>query len=261
VPRPSRADRLSAVPPQPQYADRPPWTRPGFVVAALLVALIVVAGLVVALWPSPNRHPAADPPAPSPGAANTNPGANPTGEPGNPLPTTVPTVAPPDVTWQLVHQVALPVSRSAGPTLVTDTTASGYAHTPVGALVAAAQISSRSALHNGRAMWEATLTRQFVPSADRDTLLAALRTQPDTPADPGELSQLSGFRFISYTPDTAVVGLVDRTPGATAAYYITTLTLLWHDGDWRMVAPPGGSWTAASQKLTDQTGVVVWGAR
>jgi hypothetical protein len=241
--------------PEPAFAERPPWTRPGFVAAAVLVGLIVLAGLMVALWPSPNSR-QANPPGPGQPADTSTPDQR----PATSLPTAVPTVAPADVHWQLVHQVALPVSASAGPYRSTDTTASGYAHTPVGALIAAAQISSRSALHNGRAVWEPTLTQQFVPSPDRDSLLQALRAQPDTEAEPGELSQLSGFRYLSYTPDTAVVGLVDRAPGQSDTFYITTVTMLWQDGDWRMVAPPGGSWTAASQKLTDLSGVIAWGA-
>src|SRR5689334_18740018 len=110
----------------PDFADRPPWTRPGFIAAAVLLALVVAAGVAIALLPSPNDHPTAGPTTPP--AATGTPGTDATGTPnGATAPTDVPTVAPGDVTWQLVGQEAVPVSASAGPRRVNGGTASGYA--------------------------------------------------------------------------------------------------------------------------------------
>jgi hypothetical protein len=242
----------------PDFDKRPLWTRPGFLIASVIVAVIVFAGVGIALLPSPGRnHTPAARGTPTDGPTTGNVAES----PADPGPTTVPTVAPQGVTWQLFGQVAVPYSDSAGPRRVTTSTASGYAHTPIGALIAAAQISTRSGFSNGRDVWEPVVTEQFVPSADRDRLLGNLRNTPPEPARPGELSQPAGFIYQSYTQDTAVIGLVDRAPSRTnaPAYFIATVTMLWKDGDWRMVAPPGGSWLSVNREANDLTGVVEWG--
>jgi hypothetical protein len=118
----------------------------------------------------------------------------------------------------------------------------------------------RSGFSSGRAVWEPTITEQFVPSADRDRLLAAMRAEPPQAAGPGELAQIAGFLYQSYSADTAVIGLVLRAPGGANAFVIVTTTLQWRDGDWRMVPPPGGTWSSLSRSATNLAGVIEWGA-
>ncbi|HCT80704.1 MAG TPA: hypothetical protein DGT23_29880 [Micromonosporaceae bacterium] len=176
-------------------------------------------------------------------------------------PAVIPTTAPAGISWALVGQSAVPVSGTDGPAQVGGCRASGYAHTPVGALIAAAQISTRSGYSAGRQCWEPALTGQFVASADRDTLLGLLNNADAAghpAAAPGELAQISGFRFVSYTGDTAVIGLIRRTPQGSHAQ--TTLTVQWADGDWKLVAPSGGQWPAITAALTSLAGTTPWGA-
>ncbi|MEW2383664.1 hypothetical protein AB0873_16460 [Micromonospora sp. NPDC047707] len=242
--------------PTQDFADRPPWTRPSFIASAALVLIVIIAGLLVAvLGPDGDGSDVAD------GTPPSNPAPAQSG-PQQALPTAVPTTAPAGVRWELVGPLAVPVSATAGPTQVTGTTASGFAHTPEGALIAAAQIGMRSSYSLGREYWEPTTERQFVPSADRDRLLAEHRASDSRPADSGAQSQIAGFSYQSYTPDTAVIGLVLRAPSAgTPRYHVLSLTLLWRDGDWRMQAPPGGAWASVNRVTSDLTGVVEWGAR
>ncbi|WP_432832721.1 hypothetical protein [Dactylosporangium sp. CA-092794] len=244
---------------QPHYAGaRPPWTQPGFLVAAALIGLVVLAGVVVVA--APRNGSAGDVAAQSATLQETpsTSGRQSNAQPPAAQPTAVLTSAPPDVTWQLVGQVALPVSPSAGPFQVTATTATGYAHTPTGSLVAAAQIATRAMSVGGRDVWEPTILRQFMPGADRDQLLAGLRAAPSKQAEPGATAQISGFQFYSYGPDTAVVGLAIQSAGQGA---IVTMTLQWRDEDWRMVAPPGGSWASVAKSTDGVAGIVPWGAR
>ncbi|MBW4700319.1 hypothetical protein [Micromonospora sp. RL09-050-HVF-A] len=238
------------------FADRPPWTRPGFIASAVLALIVLVVGAIIAVSTltddgtgTTGKAPSASPPS----ADSTAPQA---------LPTVVPTTAPSGVRWELVGQNAVPVSASAGPARLSGGTAAGYAHTPEGALIAAAQLSVRAGYSAGRQSWEPTIEQQFEPGDDRDRLLAALRNAGDAPAQAGELSQIAGFSFQSYSPDTAVIGLAFRAPSAgTARYHILSLTLRWRDGDWRMVAPPAGAWTSVNRVTTDLVGVVEWGAQ
>jgi hypothetical protein len=240
------------------FADPSPWTRPRFLIAAAFLVLVAGLGVAIAVWP--NNDDPADPPAPAPIAASAGPGASSVAAAA--LPTALPTRPPADVTWQLAGQNSVPVSKSAGPRSTDAGVASGYAHTPEGALVAAAQTAARSAFSAGKKSWEPTVQRQFVPGADRDRLLAALRAAPEQPADPGELSPLVGYIYQAYTPDTAVIGLVYRAPGTDArGYHVVTTTLQWRDEDWKMVAPPGGTWLSVNRQASDLSGVVEWGNR
>ena len=240
--------------PTQDFADRPPWTRPAFIASAALVLAVIIAAIIVAVTSLGNNDgggsTGAPPASPAPADSSTP----------QDLPTEVPTTAPQAVRWELVGSLPVPVSTTAGPTRVDATTASGFTHTPEGALIAAAQILMRSSL--GREYWEPTIKGQFVPSADRDRLLAQMSTVDSGDVDPGSLSQIAGYQYQSYTPDTAVIGLVLRAPSArTPQYHILSLTLLWRDGDWRMQAPPGGSWISVNRRTNDLAGVVEWGPR
>ncbi|MFI7081330.1 hypothetical protein ACIBO1_28910 [Micromonospora sp. NPDC049903] len=216
------------------------------------MALIILAGLAIAVLDAGDDDPGSVGGAPPAAAPST---------PDQALPTAIPTTAPDGVRWELVGPLAVPVS-AAGPMQLTRTTASDFTHTPEGALIAAAQIGLRSSYSLGEEHWRPTIEQQFLPSADRDRLLAALEAEDSAPADPGTQSQIAGFIYQSYTPDTAVIGLVLRAPSAgTPRYHVLSLTLLWRDGDWRMQAPPGGAWLSVNRATDDLTGVVEWGAR
>jgi hypothetical protein len=246
-----------ATPPKagPEYASpQPPWTRPAYVASAVVVLLVFLVGLcaLATRGDDPEETPELQSqPSASPSIVD---GAK--GPAGGP--TTVPT-SPPQVRWQLFGQVALPYSDTAGPAHVTQSTASGFAHTPTGALVAAAHIVTRAGSSAGRVAWQPTVTQQMVPGKDRDALLKGLELESPLPGEPGELAQLIGFRFVTYTGDTAIIGLVWRAgPGV---FVVSTVTLQWLDDDWRLVAPPNGNWQNLSQRAMDLNGIVQWGAR
>lgn len=226
-----------------------PWSRPGFVLSAGFVAVLAVAAAVIGLWPSDDPGPGGTPAPPSTSAETSA------------LPTAIPSAPPGDVTWQPVGHGRVPVSRSAGPARVQDGTASGFAHSPEGALIAAAQLNVRAAFSSGRASWEPTIENQFLPGVDRDRLLTAMRSVSEQAGESGEVSPISGYIYQSYSPDTAVIALVYRAEiSGSTVYQVVTNTLRWSNGDWRMVAPPGGSWTSVSRPATDLAGVVTWGS-
>lgn len=224
------------------------------VAVALALVLLVIApdhqGGTIGVPTNPLSQTTVEPRAASPTPAAAPPD------------TATPTAAPSGVVWSLVGQGAVPASDTSGPQRLSGCVASGYARSAVGVLIAAAQISTRSGYYAGRSCWEPTITGQFVPSTDQQMLLAALRDADAhnvAQAGPGELAQIAGFRFISYTSEVAVIGLIRRTAQGTHAQ--TTLTLTWLDEDWKLHAPAAGQWTASTSLLTGLTGTTPWGAR
>jgi hypothetical protein len=163
---------------------------------------------------------------------------------------------------EAVPERRTPTRQDAGRSLtgnpISATTATGFARTPTGALVAAAQIIGHTATDPPVA--EATIAQQWVAGPDRDKALAMAREEAKATPKPGRTRtplQITGFRFVSYAADTAVVSLIYQVTGSKAAM---TVTMRWLDDDWRMVPPPGGNWSSV-MSVTDGSGVVEWGPR
>jgi hypothetical protein len=235
-----------------QFAGpRPVWTRPGFIALAVLAILVLVGAVGVVLLSE------GDPSAPPPVAGSAAPAGGQSQAPA-PGSTAIPTQAPADVTWQLSGVNPVPVSASAGPRNITATTASGFARTPTGALVAAAQIIGHTATDPKVA--ETTIAQQWVAGPDRDKALAMVREEAKATPKPGKTRtplQITGYRFVSYTADNAVVSLVYKVNGSLTAM---TVTMRWVDNDWRMVPPAGGNWSSV-MSVIDGSGMVEWGPR
>ncbi|MFH9871564.1 hypothetical protein ACH4NT_36505 [Streptomyces lydicus] len=166
----------------------------------------------------------------------------------------VPTTAPDDVSWDLVNTVALPRSKSAGPLKIDGKTASCYAHTPRGALMAAANGFYRSILS---APDVKPLKAQVLPSAGRNVLEQHLKAI-DQPAQNGQMAQISGFRITSFTDQTSVVSLVNGTQAAGSLKSFD-VTLQWSGGDWKVVAQPNGGLSSPGDRLDSLTGYTQFG--
>lgn len=215
--------------------------------AGMFLGLVVLAGLVVALFGGGHgtqQSPAAAPP--------------PLGVPAPPetqLDQTVPTSPPADVQWQLYQREALPYSASAGPRTIDGAVARSYAHTPTGALIAAVQIGARTLLSGGDS-WRQVAEKQVMPGPGRDRFIQ-LRSQVtvDGPPDP-RLGQIAGFRFVTYTPETAVIQFA--TKFSDGHMQVTTGTVQWSDGDWKQLLQPDGSASPTVQEIPDLTGMVSW---
>jgi hypothetical protein len=216
--------------------------------AGVFLGLVVLAGLVVALFGGQHNTPSA-PPA----TASVGPGL--VAPPDAQIDQTVPTSPPTDVQWQLYQRVALPYSTIAGPRIIDGAVARGYAHTPTGALIAAAQIPYRM-LVSGGDTWRQVVDRQIVPGPGRDRFVQ-VRSQvtADGPPDP-RLTQIAGFRFVTYTPGIAVIQFASKSN--SGQLQVTTSTVQWADGDWKQVLQPDGSESPTVQSVPDLTGMVVW---
>ena len=165
-------------------------------------------------------------------------------------------VAPHGVRWQLFMGVALPYSPTAGPTRVDGPVYGGFERTQSGALLAAVHLGTRYLLTPGEG-WREVLNRQMLPGAGRDAF-ARNRVGVDPQAPPGTYGQIAGFRVVTFTPQVAVVQLVSRFP-SSGVLQMTTTTVRWSGGDWRLQLQPDGGTSPTAQAVPSLDGFVVWG--
>jgi len=240
---------------------RNPWTRPGVLIAAAFLVVAVVLGILVITRTGPTT------PAATPTVATTT--ATTTAAAEVPTPTVpatastatspvagggdqqLPRTAPP-VSWVTVKTLALPVSATAGPQVNTDTVMSGYAHTPIGALIATADNGLRFAVVDN---WRQATSASVADTPGRAAFLQQRAAYGQVTPTPGQLTQIAGFNIVSYTPDRAVVQLA-RAAG-DGSLTVTTDTVVWRDGDWKLLLPDSGT-TPPAADLPSLQGFIPW---
>lgn len=235
-------------------AGENPWARRPVIVSAVVVAAIVVLGLVVGLSNVMGDHDA----PPTSGSAPTStraPSSSTTveasvcGLPGGQDSGTV--AAAPSATWSLVGTTAVPAAKAAGPgTVDEDGYRSCFAHTPEGAVIAAANLVG---LGSHAPVREKFYEGSTVPGPGRDALLE--QVAPGT-SEGAVRIQIEGFRMLRYTGQQADVDIAVRTSkGAVAG---TVLNLQWSGGDWKLRVADDGSELSPTVQLPDLTGYIPW---
>jgi hypothetical protein len=241
-------------PPEPEAQSRSPrpWT---LTVSVVFFAAVLLAGVAVALFGGGSDDPGdgygekASPslPVEQPGAGGA--GGDGAGEP---------LTAAPATEWTTVEGVFTPVSAQFGPVEVDASgVPSGFAHSPEGALFAAAQI----ALRTGAAF--PVSVRQAVTAAcvTGDEAEAAAFAETVAKAEPNSAAQaaaVTGFDYLAYTPEEALVELV-MDAGVGDVYAAFRITVVWTGTDWALVAPMNGDWNTAVRPVEDPTLFTPWG--
>ncbi|WP_018640072.1 hypothetical protein [Parafrankia elaeagni] len=65
----------------------------------------------------------------------------------------------------------------------------------------------------------------------------------------------AGFTLHTYTDDEATISyLLVATRGSQHTYVVYRLTVRWVDGDWKLLAPPGGDFGAVGSTPTSLDG-------
>lgn len=171
----------------------------------------------------------------------------------------VPTAAPAGTVWQLVAGQAIPSQVGVGPTKVDGYTASGYAHTPLGALYAAANDFYRVPIAvSAQADWKTPLAVMVAPGPGVK-VLESLRTPMDPEpigAQGMGMSQLAAFKYVSYTNTDAVIQLVFRD--SNGGLHVGPLHMQWLSGDWRVMLTSDGTIGGADAVVDALDGFVVW---
>jgi len=218
-------------------------------VSAGFLVLIVIC-LFIVLFATRSGPTSSNPPSPQVAAPPT------AGEHADDGDQTIPATAPPGVSWTVFHGMALPESQTFGPTQVTGDVAAGYAHSPTGALLAAANINIRYVFADD---WRTVVAEQTVPGPGQDAF-ARLRAQiPVDTFQPGSRGQYTAFRFVNYTPEIATIQFVTQFASNGGTQQLSTFTVQWDGKDWRLVLQPNGAGGPEATPLSSLDGFTPWG--
>jgi hypothetical protein len=238
---------------------RAPGARRLILPAAAAAVILLGAGLAFAL---PGRPPASRSPAATATAPASRAGAASSGSQAQPQ---IPRVSLASVRWSSFYGVELPVSAQAGPYDTSGGLAAGFAHTPLGALLAAVNIGVRANAQWGPQIFT-TVIRGQVTGPDAAALLAGCQAAYDQAAQSDGVTggqplgtvdvAEQAFRWITYTPAAAILDRAVAGPGSNGATVRASVQMevIWAGGDWKVVAPPGGDWGNSATGLSSMAG-------
>jgi hypothetical protein len=239
--------------------SRPDSQRSGgwLITSAVLLGAVPVLGLYLLLTkPSATRPPRQHVPTArlTTSPAPAGPGCNVTGDGSSTALGSVPA----DLSWVVSNGELTPTSPTAGPMTNDGGVARCFAHDAEGALIASVRIAQQIAEATS-STWPMA-AEGLAPGPDSDALRAQMVTllvQPPAPADTNTpFAAVAGFKFLSYSPTTAVIELVYRT--TSGGLYAASQTMQWAGGDWR-IAPLGPSELSSPQtSVTSLLGYVQW---
>jgi hypothetical protein len=232
------------------------WKAPRFLISAVLVALLIVLGVVLWLWPD-GEEPTQAAPAP---ATTAEPVAGGESECGlDASGGTTLTKAPEDVEWTALGAIYAPSSEEHGPGTVDESTGvrSCYSHTPEGALLSVANMLASS---NDPQLLLDTTQALALDGPGKDINIGQIRqriAENDASTTP---VQIAGFRLLSYTGDKASVEVVAAADDGSEKTYITSSAdMVWQDGDWRFVFRDNGDTGPVAGQVSDLNGYITWG--
>ena len=220
--------------------------------AAAVVAVIVALGVVLSVTGVFGGGDPATPPAAAAPSATADPQGSVCGLTDVALSGTV-DQAPADAQWVLVGTIAAPSVPGQGPGLVDDDGfRSCFAHTPTGAVVAAANLAALGSYPPVRARFN---EQALAPGAGRDAVLAKPAAQG---ASDGPRLELVGFQLLRYTGQQADVDLALRT--STGSLLGATVYLTWAEGDWKVRLADDGSDLSSVSPISSLDAYVPWSA-
>jgi len=166
----------------------------------------------------------------------------------------IPTSVPKDISWRTLGIGRVPVSASAGPTRIQGDVWWCFAHTPMGAALAATVIPSQMS----GSQWRTVTDQQVVAGKGREMFVFQRTVVPDTDSSNSapSTSSYAGFQVTSYTSRAATVELLIKND---QGYAKTSIDVRWSGGDWKI--QPDGSGGLYSQLASAQNvvGYTLWG--
>lgn len=240
--------------------EQSPWTRPGFIAAAVVIALIVVAGVIVTVLnlnrdgsdPAPTSTSQPTDAAPSPEPTGDEGGASVCGLDGVELSGRLSTA--PAAEWAYQDTVAYPTSGEFGPG---QTSPEGvrycFQHSPEGALFAATNAVAQGSDPTIAPAWIEYFLAESAPNRSQ------LVTDVGSGATSDTRLSVAGFRLLAYDGSTARVEIAVRGAASGRAVYGSVIyNLVWEDGDWKLL-PKDSSNPLQMTQLPDLSGYITWG--
>ena len=236
----------------------PYWKQRSWQASAGFLALVVVLGVITTVTSGSGSGGRAQAPVSQGPLSGTAPRKD--GRPGgcrtdDSAGDAIPPSVPKDISWHPVSIGRVPVSASAGPTRIEGAVWWCFAHTPMGAALAATGIPTQMS----GTQWRTVTDQQVVAGQGRELFVFQRTAVPDTDASNSApaTSSYAGFKVTSYTREAATVRLLIRNAQGYAA---TSVSVRWSGGDWKI--QPDGSGGLYSQLATEQSavGYTLWGA-
>lgn len=239
-----------------QSESQSPFTRPGFIAAAIVVALIVVCGIVLVAVNVTKGDPKA---APTPSVSTSpsiisSPGPvtgddSACGLGGTELSGSV--TAAPATTWKYEGTTAYPASATYGPGK-TDPAGFRYCfqHSPTGALLMAANAVSQASGSDSKP-W---LNYVLAEGPYRSKLL----DQGSPSSNAGTRTSVAGFRVLNYDGRTASIDLAVQVATTNGTVTLSSVySLVWTGGDWKVSTDTATPIDIAS--IPNVAGYTAWG--
>ncbi|MBG6191710.1 hypothetical protein IWX64_002677 [Arthrobacter sp. CAN_A212] len=240
----------------PDENHQNPFTRPGFILSAALVLVLIAAVIVIAFLPRGGDEPDAETTEPATSETTSAPAATADGAEesvcGLPASDDTALGAAPESDWELVGTMAVPVApETAGPGVVDDSgLRTCFAQTPTGALYAASNIWATGFFGDPANLYE----KLTADGPIKDQALEAIANGEEVGAQDAPGMQIKGFILRSYTDQEAVVDIgVETQTGAVGSL---PTPLVWEEGDWKIDLPSTGD--TGFRQLDDLSDYISW---
>ncbi|MGH8420751.1 MAG: hypothetical protein ACRER3_00155 [Pseudomonas fluorescens] len=170
------------------------------------------------------------------------------------------------LSWRTVNGTDLPYSPTSGPRQHDRDLAVGFAHDPLGAVLAAIHITARAGSSSGSDIFEPTIRNQMTgPKLDKflaETKASYEQTRQQERTPPGkptsrDVGGVLGFRVEHYDPSYAAIHMLVKVPNPNAGKDIRfdfRVEVKWASGDWKALVPVDENWgTAMTPAQADGT--------
>ncbi|MFJ2257212.1 hypothetical protein ACIOKD_02520 [Streptomyces sp. NPDC087844] len=163
-----------------------------------------------------------------------------------------PGAPPADLRWRTLGGTRVPVSAAAGPTEKTGPVRWCFAHTPMGAVLAAHVIPAQMTSSD----WREVTRDQVVAGFGRDLFVSQRGSFSDARLKTRRNGSYAGFLLADYGSDDATVDVLIKSPDGP--YFSTSVRLQWSGGDWKVLPANDGGLHTELTSVGGTDGYVLW---
>ena len=162
------------------------------------------------------------------------------------------------VMWQLVYNFPIPFSTSDGPTKIEGKVATGYAHTPQGAVLAGIDAMARCSAMGGNVAYECWKHRMTGDHLYRDLeeRVQLLGQGPSPRNTANTTPPMAWVKVLNYADDYMAFELAHVDMDNPDTYDVYLVEMVWVDGDWKIKANNNGK--TAKVGVTSLDGFTRW---